>query len=317
MQTPVFIGADVAKATITVSTDQTEAASQTLANEAHGIRHWLKQLPEGALIAMEATNTYHLALADLATAAGFTVYVLNPHDVAHYRKAVGARAKTDRCDARLLARYLAHEHRHLRPYRPLPAASRQLATLIKRRAKLVAARTSLRHSLAGVRSLKGDLNAVLSKLNVLIAKIEAQIQALINASASWRERQRQLQRIPGVGLRVSAGLLAAFEHGPFACADAFVAFIGYDLRARDSGQAHGKRRLSKRGDSEMRRLLYTSAMAVTGTRAWGPFYAAYLARGLSRTAALVALARRIARTAWSIVTHNTTFDPVRISQPLQ
>ena len=38
----------------------------------------------------------------------------------------------------------------------------------------------------------------------------------------------------------------------------------------------------------------------------------YKANGLSSTAALVILARRIARTAWSIYTYKTEFDPVRL-----
>jgi transposase len=67
-----------------VSTDHTGAVPQTLVNEPRSLQHWLQSLPQGALIAVEATNPYHLPLADLATAAGHTVYVLNPPDVAHY-----------------------------------------------------------------------------------------------------------------------------------------------------------------------------------------------------------------------------------------
>jgi hypothetical protein len=54
------------------------------------------------------------------------------------------------------------------------------------------------------------------------------------------------------------------EFGWIACsenADAFVAFTGLDPRPDDSGQHHGKRRLSKRGPTELCRLLYLAALS--------------------------------------------------------
>jgi hypothetical protein len=55
---------------------------------------------------------------------------------------------------------------------------------------------------------------------------------------------------------------------------------------------------------------------VTST-AWKPLYQHYRANGLSRTAALVIIiARKIARTAWSVYTHDTSFDPQRLTSGL-
>lgn len=84
--------------------------------------------------------------------------------------------------------------------------------------------------------------------------------------------------------------------------DAFVAFTGLDPRPMDSGQHRGRRRLSKRGPAEPRRLLYLAAMSTAKTKTWKPIYEHYRAKGLSSTATLVILARRIARTAWKIQT---------------
>ena len=57
-------------------------------------------------------------------------------------------------------------------------------------------------------------------------------------------------------------------------------------------------------------------MAAAKTKAWKPLYEHYRAKGLSRTAVLVILARRIARIAWSIYTHKTEFDPQRLTAGL-
>jgi len=75
-------------------------------------------LPEAIHLGVESTGDYHRLLAERAHARGITVYVLNPHDVHHYARALGRRAKTDRVDAALLARYLAQEHAGLHPWQP-------------------------------------------------------------------------------------------------------------------------------------------------------------------------------------------------------
>jgi hypothetical protein len=54
---------------------------------------------------------------------------------------------------------------------------------------------------------------------------------------------------------------------------------------------------------------------VAASKTWRPLYEHLPGQGLSSTAALVILARRIARTAWSIYTHKTDFDPSRLTSP--
>lgn len=103
---------------------------------------------------------------------------------------------------------------------------------------------------------------------------------------------------------------------PLKSADAFVAFTGLDPRPDDSGQHRGKRRISKRGPSELRRLLYVAAMAAKKTRVWKALFEHYQEKGLSGTEAIVILARRIARTAWSMYTYKTDFGPARLTKSL-
>ena len=59
----------------------------------------------------------------------------------------------------------------------------------------------------------------------------------------------------------------------------------------------------------MRRLLFTAAMAASRTELWRPFYQRYRDRGLPTAAALVILARKLARIAFSIAKKGTTFNP--------
>jgi hypothetical protein len=72
--------------------------------------------------------------------------------------------------------------------------------------------------------------------------------------------------------------------------------------------------LSKRGPSELRRLLFNAAMAAIKSKVWKPIYEHYRALGWSTTASLVIVARKIARTAWSIHHYHSTFNPERITK---
>ena len=62
-----------------------------------------------------------------------------------------------------------------------------------------------------------------------------------------------LPRTPWVGPLTALALVALYHRGEFVCADAFIAFMGMDVRVRESGQWRGRRKLTKKGDPEVRR----------------------------------------------------------------
>jgi hypothetical protein len=57
-------------------------------------------------------------------------------------------------------------------------------------------------------------------------------------------------------------------------------------------------------------------MSAKKTKTWKPIYEHYRAKGLSSTASLVVIARRLARIAWSMYTHNREFEQTRIKNAL-
>lgn len=315
MQMPLTIGVDVSKAKIDVCV-QHSGARLTLSNTRAVLDKWLASLPRGSRIGMEASGEYHELLAELAHAQGFEVFVLNPRAIRHYAHSLGLRAKTDRVDAGLIARYVAKEHARLHRFKPLSGEQREMLQLIRRRAKVNSLRQAARASFKGMTGLHRQLNALLGSLHQLTRAIDARLVALTRACPKRQQAAKGLRSIDGVGPLVSIGLLSSLERIDFACADAFVAYHGMDTCVDDSGTRTGRRRLSKRGPGEMRRLLFNAAMAATKTKAWKPVYEHYLKQGWPPTAALVIIGRRILRTAWSIYKHNTTFDPARPMQGL-
>lgn len=307
------VGVDVAKGAVVVACAEHSFPVQSISNQRVPLRAWLKSLPVGSRIGVESTGGYHELLSTLAQAHGHTVFLLNPLDTRHYAKAMGARAKTDRVDAALIARLIAQEHTRLRVYTPPTAAQRKLDRLIRRRATIVRLKGTLKLTMRHLGGFAAELTAVMDKLDALLTKIDAAMAARAAESPQHQEAQQRVETIVGVGPLVGLRLTNTLERVPFRKADAFVAFIGLDPRANDSGQKAGRRRLSKRGPAELRRLLFNAAMSASKTTVWKPIYESYRARGWSTTASLVIIARKIARAAWSIHHYRTIFNPVRIT----
>ena len=124
MQSSDFIGIDVAKATLEIATADATSPTQTITNDRTAISTWLATLPATAQLALESTGRYHELAVELAGGRGLRVYLVNPRALHHYAKAVHRGAKTDRLDARLIARYLAPR---ARPAASLHAAQRRVA----------------------------------------------------------------------------------------------------------------------------------------------------------------------------------------------
>ena len=302
-----LVGVDVSKAELHIC-ERDDLQGHTLENQRRVIRAWLKALPRPTCLAVEATNTFHLTLLEEAHRLGHTVYVVDGYRLKHYRESLGARAKTDASDARLLRRYLEREQPELRPWSPPPKGYVTVQRLLHRRAVLVQSKTAIEQSLRELPELKRSAKALLRRLTHLDALIQKRlIQAL--CQHGWRTEHRRCQALEGVGPLTAAALVMAFHRGDFQHSDAFVAFLGLDVRVRDSGQSRGRRKLTKQGDPELRRLLYLAAMHACRTSRWQAFYQRHLNRGMSKIQALVALSRKLARVAFALLKNQTDYRP--------
>lgn len=303
----VVVGVDVAKDEIVVYRSDQEQVL-IVSNERSALKKWLKELPANSAIALEATNIYHLDTTEMAHEMGHDVYVIDGSRLNRYREGIGIRAKTDALDAALLARYLSKESDKLRIWSPPPKAYTQLKSLLRRRAELV------RHRVAIKQSWKDEplLEEALADYLACLEQIEKSIQKVLKniiSEAGMDAQVKRCQAVEGVGVLTATAAVTAFMRGDFSDSDGYIAFLGMDPRVRQSGKKDQKRYLSKRGDSEFRRLFHNSAMAASRSPAWKPYYQSYLARGLKGTQALVILARKLARVLFALMKNQSEYKP--------
>jgi transposase len=310
MQEQVFVGVDAAKAELVVNVHGKEACA-AVRNQGGAVASWLAGLPAGAMIAVESTGECHMALVHEAIRAGMKVYVLNARDVYFYAKALGTRGKTDRVDARVIARYLAEHHAQLRPYRLPSPTQAQLERLLGQRWAVVNKRTALRQALQGDTLVAEQIQRLDDSFDSLLQAIDLHVDKLIKNDQPLDACRQRLLTITGVGSQSSALLTSLLVRMQFATADAFVAYSGLDPRPHDSGRSRGKRRLSKRGSPELRRQMFMAAMSASHSKVFKPLYAQIRERGFKTTEALVILARKLLRIAYAIWKTDQPFDASR------
>lgn len=301
--TKITLGIDVAKDQHVIYNWQTRQTTR-LPNQPGDIKAWLKTLHGPVRIAVEPTSHYHLVMVDEALALGYEVYLINPRQLAHYREAVNVRNKTDPLDAQLLARYLEHEDGHLRPFQPRDPRAQRLWTLVLRRATVIKSRQQLQQSFAEVQM---SIQGLLTQIQHLLVRIERHITTLIRELGWWSDYQYCLS-IPGIGSGNASALVAAYHRGSFAGSDAFVSYLGLDVRIRESGRFKGRRKLTKRGEPELRRLLFCASHPARHYHRFAEYYQRQLDKGLCKMAARVVLARKLARIAFTLMRNEENFS---------
>ena len=308
----VTLGFDVSKRQLEVfGSDKSD--NRFIDNDPATIARFLDRFSGPVVIAVEATNVYHEHLVDLALARGFTVYLIDGYKLDKYREAVGIRAKTDANDAELIHRYLVSERVHLRPVNPQSQAERRLWRLLKRRAKLVKLKSQMDLSLRDLDMNLPEVGAVLKELDRLIRRL-GQLANDLARSCGWSEMLSRLRSIPGVGPLNALALASMYHRGDFRTVDQFVAFLGLDVRVRDSGAFRGRRKLTKKGDPEVRRLLFNGARAAANRyNEWAAMKQQLMARGMSEIQTSVILARKIARIGYALLDTGGSYESARIT----
>ena len=312
MQSILDLGADVDSRYLWVACAMASFAPYRVDNERRAILAWLRTVPRGSRLGVESTGTYHELLAELAHKAGLEVFVINARDLRRYAQGVGRRGKTDRSSAEVIARYVAREHDQLHPYLPPSKQQRALSRLLNRRATVVVKKGALAQSLRGIAGICDELKQLMTAFDQLIARIDELKQRTLQKLPAAHQAARHIASVPGYGALGSTYLAYNFTRYPFSSSDSVVAFSGLDPRPEDSGQKRGRRKLSKRGPAEERRILFNCARSASRTKTWRPYYQAQLAKGLSATEATVILARKMLRVAFALYKQDCRFEPARL-----
>ena len=309
MAQPLFLGLDVARDQLEVAvypTDEAWRVPNTPAGHTRLIRWAQRHHP--ARVVLEATGGYERAADAALHAAGLPVVVSNPRQVRDFARSRNILAKSDRIDARVLARFAAEVQPPLRP-RP-SAASQHLRDLVTRRRQLVADRVAeqQRRRLAPP-VVQADIDAHLTWLSHRLATLNAQIAAALAADAPLQAHATRLQSIPGIGPTVCATLLAEVPELGTLSRRQIAALVGVAPFNRDSGTWRGRRGVWG-GRASVRAALYMATVSATRANpAIRAFYQRLRAAGKQPKVALTACMRKLLVLCNALCKHETLWDP--------
>lgn len=273
-------------------------------------------------------------VARLLRELGHQVVVVNPRRV---RLIAESTLKTDAIDAEILARLAGLDAELLQPvYQRRPEAE-AIRTQLGVRRTLVEARTAMLNSVRGTLRSLGyrmsscgpgkfierfyalglpvEVEELLEPLLEMIVRLTERLAALeaeLNRQSREDELLRRLRTVPGVGPVVSCAFRAwiddpyRFEHSRDVGA-----YLGARPNIRDSADVQKRGRITREGDSEMRRLLVQSAHTLLNSkqdsalRKWG----LELANRAGRNKAAVGVARKLAVLLHRLWIQEETFKP--------
>ena len=324
------LGIDVAKDTLdTCLILDTRTLHQRFANTGDGhaqMLAWLKaQGVTQALVALEATGTYSLAVATAAQAAGHRVAMLNPRRVLDFARSLGRRNKTDeeeegnreaggrasRVDAEILARMAATQP--LEEWQPLPPAQALLRELLRRQADLEVALQAEERRLEtapAAPALRQSLRRSAKWLAAELARLEKAVAAHLRQSLELAADILRLEAMPGVGQK-TARLLAAEIPRPFKNARAGAAWLGVVPRQCQSGTSVRKASRIGHAAPERRARLYFPALTALRHDPRSKAFAERLrAAGKTPMAIVFAVLHKMVRTAFALLQSKADYNPL-------
>lgn len=305
-----YVGIDVAKAMLDVAIGSDGEVVQ-VENSEGGIARLIEQLRERAptLVVLEATGGYESLVAGALAGQGIAVAVVNPRQVRDFAKATGVLAKTDRIDARVLARFAEA----VRPEpRPLPTEeAKELEEFLSRRRQIVDMLTMEKNrlSIAATERAKKSLTKHITWLEEALRRANDDIDTAVRNSPAWREREDLLRSVPGIGPVTARTMLAELPELGTLSRKKIAALVGVAPLNRDSGTIRGSR-ICWGGRASVRQVLY---MAATSAVRCNPVirgtYVALRARGKKHKVALVACMRKLLTILTAMVRDQRRWSP--------
>lgn len=304
-----FVGIDVSKARLDVAVRPTGAHCSFLNNEEDLAKlvEMLRPVGEDALVVLEPTGGYEMAVVSALLEAKLAVAIVNARQVRDYAKATGKLAKTDRIDARVLAEF----GEAVRPSpRPIPdEQTRELEALVTRRRQLVDMCTMEKNRKAlAPKVVRLQLDKTIEFIKQQIEELDKQLRKHIQSSPMWREKENLLKSVPGVGDVTARTLIALLPELGTLNRKEVAALVGVAPFNNDSGSRKGRRQIWG-GRSPVRSVLYMATLtAVHHNAVLRTVYERLIQRGKQHKVALVACMRKLLVCVNAMVRHGSSWN---------
>jgi transposase len=300
-----------------------KSSRSSLSNSARGFnellswvgKYFANDIPK--VFCMEATGIYYEQLAWFLYQQGYMLSVLVPHKARHYMRSLGIKSKDDRVDAKGLAMMAAQQS--LKQWKPMSNQIYELRQLTRYHEQLQETRTVLRNQLQAMicgrleNQLVGEsLTELIKSTGEQIDKTHDAIEVSLRKDPALWSKVENINTVKGLGLLSIATVIA--ETDGFALFEnqaQLVCYSGYDVIRNQSGKRNGKTKISKMGNSHIRRILFMPAFSVVtyNVQPFADLYERVCSRTVIKMKAYVAVQRKLLILIYTLWRKNEKFNP--------
>jgi transposase len=237
----------------------------------HWINKWAVDKSIPVVVCLEATGVYHENCAYYLSDNSFQLSIVLPNKAKKYLQSLGLKSKNDKIDAKGLARMGAEQKLSLwtRPadvYVKLRSLTRQYQSIQE---TITAEKNKLHAEELSAISSKEVLKQLKSLIRFLEHQKKEMEQAISSCVKSDTEMNSKIDNICQVrGLSILSVATVIAETNGFDLFNNYkqvVSYAGYDVVENQSGMHHGKTKISKKGNSRIRRILHMPSLTAIGS----------------------------------------------------
>lgn len=216
---------------------------------------------------MEATGVYHEELANHLAKIGCYAIVLMPNKARQFAMYEDIITKNDKVDSRVLS-LLGCVDPFLRRWQPLSPLYRELRSMTRFSQNMQKMRTELSNLLEALLSsydpekrVVKHYESLISELDKRIEKNLADMRKKVNSNEELAKKVKAIETIPSVGFKTIVTVLA--ETNGFALIQnrkQLAGYAGLGVKESQSGNVEHKTKITKRGNSRIRAILYMPAI---------------------------------------------------------
>lgn len=226
-----------------------------------------REKTESIVYVLEATGVYHDELLYFLYNNGKNVCLELPKYIKYYAKSKGIKTKNDKVDSGIIADYGLD--RQLRFWQPPSEEFRNLRDLSREHTVLTEAKTVVENRLHAAKHAHGKNLKIINRLNDQIEfynnqlmEIENDIKTVLNNDKKLLAKINNILTIKGIGILTAVKIIS--ETGGFYLFNSInqlISYAGLDVIENQSGNYTGKTRISKKGNSYLRKVLYMPALS--------------------------------------------------------
>jgi len=230
---------------------------------------------------------------------------------------LGIRSKTDQIDAKGLA--IMGLEQTLEVWQPASKKLLELRSLTRQIEILQEHRTAFKNQLEGAnhsavmhKSVIKSLEQMINQTDKQLIQLEKQVEEVVTSDKLLSQKYVLFSTLKGVGL-MSFAVVVSETNGftLFKNQRQLVCYAGYDVLENQSGQRHGKTRISKKGNTHIRTILPLASWSVVKhkTRPFHSLYERVFERTHVKMKGYVAVQRKLLVMMYILWKKDEPFDP--------